>query len=527
MCYTMSILITWEEMTMKKLVRMFAKSLLGGILPISLLLGGFPVSAYTGNSAKALTSGADIRVMSYNVLVDNDEENGGWSWGQALGTRGDKASAAIAYYQPDVIGFQECNYNWHVSLKGNLSNYAFVNADVPEVQKLEKAESLGKKDWMCTTMMYNTDTLELVNNELIGYSVNYWGCIQRMRYLSMAVFKVKATGETFVFTSTHFDAENYADGRGQKNRVTQATEMAENIQRYKETYGCPIISTGDFNSSYNDDPITKIREMTGMTSHSNNRGGIDYILFSEGVTAKYFTVVNDSDLRGASDHSPIFADLALDDGFAFPTTTTTTEATTTTTTTTATTGTTRTAWKSTVTTTSQPTAYVPTVATKTQSVGTTAATGVSVATDSVPATTAVAVTDPTGIDAPLRELLTLVRAYLAVNESVAVDIALQSAMDETEAALNSGDSQRIDAAYAALTQAYESFKETVPTGDATDSADGTPTSTATTPVAENADKEVEAEIVKKGNDELIYIGIAAAVVAIGAVVAFVLLRKKK
>ena len=47
--------------------------------------------------------------------------------------------------------------------KDNLKDYAFVNADVPEVQPLEKAESLGKKDWMCTTMMYNTKTLELVD----------------------------------------------------------------------------------------------------------------------------------------------------------------------------------------------------------------------------------------------------------------------------------------------------------------------------------------------------------------------------
>lgn len=506
---------------MKKLVRVFAKSLLCGILPISLLLGGFPVSAYTGNSAKALTAGADIRVMSYNVLVDNDESLGGWSWGQPLGTRGDKASAAIDYYRPDVIGFQECNYKWHVSLRENLPDYDFVNADVPEQQKLEKTESLGKKDWMCTTMMYNTKTLELVENELIGYSVNYWGCIQRMRYISMALFKVKATGEKFVFTSTHFDAES--DSKGQKMRKTQATELANRILHYKNTYGCPVISTGDYNSGYNADPLTIVRDTAGMDSDKGNRGGIDYILYSQGVSCKYFTVVSDSDLGGASDHKPIFADLALQDHFNFPTTRPTT---TTTTKPATTTSATTTATKA-VTTTTHPTAYVPTGATQTRPITTTAPVEAPFATDNAPTTTAVGVTDPTGIDTPLRELLTLVRAYLAANESVAVDVALQSAMDETEAALNSGDSQRIDAAYAALTQAYDRFKETVPTGDATDSADGAPTSTATTPVTENADKEVEAEIVKKGNDTLLYIGIAAAVVVIGAVVAVVLMRKKK
>ena len=141
---------------MKRILRLFIMSVLCGILPISLILGGIPVSAYSGNSAQTLTTGADIRVMSYNTLVDNDETLGGWSWGQPLGNRGDKAAAAINYYKPDVIGLQENNYKWHVSLRKNLPDYDYVNADVPLSSPLEAKESLGKKDWMCTTMMYNT-----------------------------------------------------------------------------------------------------------------------------------------------------------------------------------------------------------------------------------------------------------------------------------------------------------------------------------------------------------------------------------
>ncbi|MBR2320174.1 MAG: endonuclease/exonuclease/phosphatase family protein [Clostridia bacterium] len=312
---------------MKKMMHLFLMSLLCGILPISLLLGGISVSAYTGSSSQTLTNGAEIRVMSYNTLVDDDETLGGWSWGQPLGNRGDKAAAAINYYKPDVIGLQENNYKWHVSLRKNLPDYDYVNADVPLSMPLEAKESLGKKDWMCTTMMYNTKTLELVDRELYGYSCNYWGCIQRMRYVSMALFKVKATGEHFVFISTHLDAER--DDKGKSMRRQQAAELAEAINYYKETYGYPVIATGDYNTGYNDEPISIVREQAGMVSHPHNRGGIDYVLFSEGVTGKYFTVVNDKDLSGASDHQPIFADLALDNGFSFTTTTVPTEATTT------------------------------------------------------------------------------------------------------------------------------------------------------------------------------------------------------
>ena len=465
---------------MRKVMRVFCMALLCSILPISLLLGGFPVSAYTGSSSKTLTAGADIRVMSYNTLVDNDEENGGWSWGQALGNRAEKAAAAIDYYKPDVVGLQENNYNWHVALRALLPDYDYVNADVPEVQKLEKTESLGKKDWMCTTMIYNTTTLELISNELIGYSVNYWGSIQRMRYISMAIFKVKKTGEKFIFTSTHFDAEQ--DTKGQKMRKKQATELATRLEYYQDTFGYPIISTGDYNSGYTDEPITVVRETAGMTSHTNNRGGIDYILYSDGVTPKYFTVVNDSDLSGASDHKPIFADVALDNGFSFPTTASTkaTTATTTQSTTTTTKATT---------TTTLPSAFKPTVTTKTGAITTQATQAPTQATQA-----------PTqGADAPVVDATTTTTTGTWVTT--------------TETSVDPTDAPVVD----------------TPT-DAVDPVETTTTTTvaaATESVVEDEAEQVEADIVKKGNDKLLYIGIGAAVVAIGAIVAVVLLRKKK
>lgn len=435
----------WEDTKMKKLLRLFLLSVLCGILPITLLLSGFPVFAYSGNSSQTLTGGADIRVMSYNTLVDNDEVNGGWTWGKPLANRAEKAAAAIEYYKPDVIGLQENNYNWHVALRRLLPDYDYVNANVPISMPLEKKESLGKKDWMCTTMMYNTKTLELVDRELYGYSCNYWGCIQRMRYVSMALFKVKATGEQFVFISTHLDAEQ--DAKGQTMRRTQAGELAEAINYYKETYGCPVISTGDYNSKYNDEPISIVREQAGMTSHGNNRGGIDYVLFSDGVSAKYFTVVNDADVAGASDHQPIFADLALQDGFSFPTTTTTTEATTTTTTTTTTT-------------------QAPTTTT-------------TVAPTEAPTTT------PTAADAP-------------VTTTTAVNITTTG----TEVA--------------------------APTQTVVDSAPTNEESAPTESQPATEDAPTVAAPVPKGNDTLIFVAIAAAVVAVGAGVAlFLVLRKKK
>jgi len=156
-----------------KWIHVLLRTMLCSVLPLCLLCGSVSVSAYTGSAPQEKTAGANLRVMSYNVLVDNDESLGGWNWGKPLGNRGDKASACMDYYKPDVIGLQECNYKWHVSLRQNLPDYDFVNPDVPSVMPLEKTDSLGKKDWMCTTLMYNTKPLTLLENELVGYSVNY------------------------------------------------------------------------------------------------------------------------------------------------------------------------------------------------------------------------------------------------------------------------------------------------------------------------------------------------------------------
>ena len=289
--------------------RVLLRTILCGAVSLCLLCGSMCVSAYTGSAPQEKTDGTNLRVMSYNVLVDNDVSSGGWNWGQPLGTRGDKASACINYYKPDVIGLQECTYNWHVSLRQNLPDYDFVNPDVPEEQALESPDSLGKKDWMCTTLMYNTKTLTLLANELVGYSVNYWGCIQRMRYVSMALFKIKSSGQKFIFISTHLDAEK--DSRGKTNRIIQAGELVDCIQRYKDTYGCPVISTGDYNSSFADDPIQTVISEAGMTASVENRNGVHYILFSDGVESKFFTTVADADVHGASDYNPVMADLTV------------------------------------------------------------------------------------------------------------------------------------------------------------------------------------------------------------------------
>ena len=67
----------------------------------------------------------------------------------------------------------------------------------------------------------------------------------------------------------------------------------------------------------------------------------------------------------------------------------------------------------------------------------------------------------------------------------------------------------------------------------TDSIESTTTTTTSADSMTEEDQQVEDDVVKKGNDKIarigvaIYIGMAVAVVAVGALVAFFVLRKKK
>lgn len=298
-----------------KVLKLFFRAVLCSVLPLCVLCGALTVSAaYNGKSNKDKADGSNLRVMTYNVWADPGE--GGFpNWNTpAIGTRPNGAIACIKHYAPDVVGLQECSLNWYKALRPGLPDYAFVNT-----------EDDGRADYMCTGMMYNKKTVELLSSEIIGYNESRWGR-QRMRYINTGLFKIKATGEKFVFISTHFDAGDVSDAG--RHRPAQAIQLGEQIKDFKAKYGCPIISVGDYNSQLNDTPLNSVMSRGGMSAATT--GGIDHILFSAGITRKYVTIVTDDAIQGSSDHKPVFADLAVTK-HTFPTT----KATTTTTTTTA------------------------------------------------------------------------------------------------------------------------------------------------------------------------------------------------
>ena len=279
-----------------KFKKLLASMLALSISPLCIL--GIGASAdeadYIGSYHKELTSGADIRIMTYNLLADNSE--GGFGWGTPLGDRAEHAIDCMRYYMPDIIGIQEATVAWYTAIKArNSATYAFVNPDVGT-----------SKYYNCTGIMYNRRTMKFVESELIKYSQ---GDNSRARFMNIAVLRHAATAETVVFVCTHFNAgESAADVR-----ELQATELAAKLNEYAEKYKCPIISVADYNSKKGTEEQRIIIEEGHMAySDAAPAATIDHILYRGAVTPKYFAHVDDQWIKSASDHLPMFTDFALD-----------------------------------------------------------------------------------------------------------------------------------------------------------------------------------------------------------------------
>jgi len=273
----------------------------GGIMATSAAteIASSTKSNYSGNYKKELSEKADVRIMSYNVLADNSE--GGFDWGPPLADRPDGVVSCIEYYAPDVVGVQEASWAWYGALREALPDYEFVNADCYDI-----------KDNNCVALMYNTNVLTLEDNELIHYDASYWGP-GRVRYINMALFTHKISGERFIVISTHFDA---GQGEGYEEcRISQANQLIAKVKEYARANGCPIISVGDYNCGVGEEPYEYLVS-NGFTDADEDvtAGVIDHILFNDKAKAHYHATVNDDEVKDSSDHLPVYADIEFLEG---------------------------------------------------------------------------------------------------------------------------------------------------------------------------------------------------------------------
>ena len=264
---------------------------------ILLILVGFGLMTYFIIKDKPApeSENAVVRVMSYNLLVDNED----YDWGTPLGERPNGAVAYILSTRPDVIGIQEASRGWYSAFREKLKGeYDFAEPDFGALE-----------DGSCTGLMYDVKKLRLVASEQIIYSISN---NERMRLVDVGVFERISDGKRFAVSSTHLDSEYPGDRTAE--RLVQIDELIGIAKRYVSEYGCPFISTGDMNITP-DKPEYKALTENGVFSDADSAPlphVVDHIFHTYGVKPIAVTLGNDETVKGASDHLPLYADFTFE-----------------------------------------------------------------------------------------------------------------------------------------------------------------------------------------------------------------------
>ena len=259
-----------------------------------------------------LTEGADIRIMSFNILTEL------WDLKLPIEGRDEIVAETLLTYMPDVIGWQEVSDRWYKLLVPMVEDqYTFVNQKTAE----------GKTNY--SGMAYNKDKVKMIDS---GCELFSQGNSGNMRLMNWAVFETIAGGERFALINTHLDINNKT---GEKNayRLVQAKEMGEKVKVLQKAYNCPVIITGDYNCNRNTEEYKLFVTTAGVkdaqwdsakavnndykTYHDvGSKAGagdtsIDHITYTEGAESLFYINHNTDPIIQASDHNPIMADFKL------------------------------------------------------------------------------------------------------------------------------------------------------------------------------------------------------------------------
>lgn len=237
------------------------------------------------------SNGADIRVMSYNVLskeLSPDKAD--------FEDRAELVLSTILNYAPDVVGIQEVSEKAY----GIIERYVGDKYALP----LKKTPS---GSYSYTSLMYNKETVNYIEGDNYVYSVGN----KRIRIISWGLFEMKASGQRFIAVSTHWDIVL-------DNRPVQAAEMTTFVNGLVEKYNCPVFTTGDFNTL---DSVEYYKTYLERTNQGDARykaeavgaqasgDVIDHITFSiNNVQALLYKHIITELSAKASDHNPVYAD---------------------------------------------------------------------------------------------------------------------------------------------------------------------------------------------------------------------------
>ncbi len=284
--------------------------------------------------AFSLTAGADVRIMTSNVLANMFVTPTSGDYIPSVPLRAEIAAALLVTYKPDVVGLQEVDAPWSAA----IGEYA-------EILKTEYGLEYGvlhdryQNKQNLTCIIYRADKYAVEDS---GVEVSsFWtsGYTYHMRNITWAIFRNKTDSKRFMVANNHWAHES------NEWREISSNQLAKFVNN--NSFSGPIFCTGDFNAKPQvlDTDLTDDGELyypafqnfmdqtearwlkdeakangvlaneiggCGLVGSVRGKGNyIDHIFGVGSFTLlRYETVVGTS-AHWMSDHSPQFADIKL------------------------------------------------------------------------------------------------------------------------------------------------------------------------------------------------------------------------
>ena len=200
-----------------------------------------------------LTAGANLRVMTSNILADRWVGESRKTMYPVVPQRAEIYAAMLAVYQPDLIGVQESDMPWVEALPSYLNELKIgYGLDYTWIEN--RYEDLAN----LTSIIYNSTRFELLDHGTSEYGYcNHTA--YKCRMLTWGVFRDQSDGKTYALMNTHFGTEGKEQSVEYEippavDRIGKLTTQYENIR---------IFSTGDFNNHLNHS-FEEYKQMTGL-----------------------------------------------------------------------------------------------------------------------------------------------------------------------------------------------------------------------------------------------------------------------
>lgn len=253
-----------------------------------------------------------VNVMTYNIRFDNPGDGiNQWS------SRKEKVFELLRKYDPDMFGVQEALHHQLEDIVKALPQYRYVGVGRDD----------GKQKGEYSAVFYKIGKYDVRENKTFWLSENMdepgsknWDAAIT-RVVSWGKFIEKKSGKSFTFINTHFDHI------GKEARI----KSAEIIKReaVKIAGSEPVIITGDFNCTRDEQPYKTIMQKDGLNlsdpAPENPEGtfcnfgvnaqpcrAIDYIFHTAQWKSDKYKVIQDHDGKNyPSDHLPVMVSLTL------------------------------------------------------------------------------------------------------------------------------------------------------------------------------------------------------------------------